>query len=289
LKDSLAIIIRTAGERTVGACWELAAQQAEGITIEVIKESPFEAALQKTYEIGIGLGRPWTMTLDGDVLLRAGALSAFLAAAEALPDDYVQVEGRVHDNFFGSYRHAGHRIYRTSLLPEALKLVPLPGEQIRPEFSIIHRLALLGLRSRRLSLVMGVHDHEQFYRDVYRKAFVHGKKHPEFAAKLVTRARSKVADDPDFLVFLRGLWNGLEHSGPVSIDVKKFGNIDSMLSEMSLAEKTPAESGQIGFETVERILSKGGRVKTFPPYDLLVTGEWGPRGRDETPGSRAKN
>jgi hypothetical protein len=271
----LTIAIRAASERTAECCRRLACEQAPWATIEVVQERPFEAALRKTYEIGIGSNADWTMTLDADVLLRRGAIDEFVAAAERLPSDFVQIEGRVHDKLLGVYRQAGHRIYRTSLLPQALALVPDPGTEMRPEFSVLYRLALRGFPSRRIGTVMGIHDYEQYYRDLYRKAFVHAKKHPEFIPQFISRIKALLDKDDDFLIVLIGLWKGLEHTGSVRIDVGAFPDITPVLHALGMEEKRGLDPGAIEFGYVERCLAEGPPAETMPEYDLQTTGEWG--------------
>ena len=272
----LTIVIRTADERTAAVCTELVSSQARRANIQVLNERPFEAALRKTYETGIRLAAPWTMTVDGDVLLRNGAIEDFVASAEELPSNFVQIEGRVHDKLVGSYRQAGHRIYRTALLSKALQLVPNPGEQIRPEFSVLHKMALLGHPSRRIGAVLGIHDYEQFYRDLYRKAFVHANKHPELIHHFVTRAKASMQYDLDFKVFLRGLRRGLEHSGPVHIDVAAFGDRAAELTSLGLQERPRLQPDAFGFDDVDRLLAQAGKAEDFYQYDLQTNGEWGP-------------
>jgi hypothetical protein len=270
----LAIIIRTAGERTAGICRDLVVKQAPWATVEVIGERPFEAALRKSYETAIQINAPWTMTVDGDVLLRRRAVQDFLDAAEDLPSDFIQIEGRIHDKILGTYRQAGHRIYRTSLLPRALELVPNPGTEIRPEFSVLHKMALLGHPSRRIGMIMGIHDYEQYYRDLYRKAFVHAKKHPELVPHFVARAKKTISNDVDFLVLLRGLWNGVEHRGAVRIDIQAFGNIEPILAGMGLQEKSELPPGAVDFNQIDCLLRQAAPPERLHYYDLQTKGEW---------------
>ena len=82
---------------------------------------PLELTLRRCYEVGINSGVPWMMTLDADVLLREGAVADFLTAAEALPPEYFQLEGLLHDKLSGLCRNVGHRMYRTQYLDIALQ------------------------------------------------------------------------------------------------------------------------------------------------------------------------
>jgi len=277
MPHDLAIVIRTSGERTQEECLRLVERQGLNVPISVIAEKPFERALIKTYEIGVTAGRRWTMTIDGDVLAREGAAARLLAAAKDMPADYAQIEGYVLDKLLGIYRYAGHRIYRTELLAKAAELVPPPGQQIRPEFHTLQRLAVLGYRSRRVSVVFGIHDYQQYYRDVYRKGIVHGRKHRELASAYMQRTSTELGDDPDFRVLRRALRD---------VEQNVSTSPERVLQKLSLTEKPPL--GKLGdsFLYVENVLRGAGAPNIVPPYDLLSDGEWG--GPAETKPARWK-
>ena len=131
--NAVVAIIRTVGERSFEACRDLLSRQVSSDAVEVVSEHPFENALVRTYEIGIERGARWTMTLDADVLLRDGAVAELIEEAETLPENYVEVAGRIHDKLTGDYRPAGHHIYRTCHLKEALSAIPPAGKEIRPD------------------------------------------------------------------------------------------------------------------------------------------------------------
>jgi hypothetical protein len=148
------------------------------------------------------------LTLDADVVLRPGAVAELLAAASRLPEHVAQIEGLVHDKLSGLFRGAGHRIYRVAYLNEALGLVPPDGAEIRPEHATLKRLAQSGKPSSTCEVVVGLHDHGQYYGDLYRKSFVHGQKHRSWISSLVPWWQSRAEGDPDYRVVLRGYLDG---------------------------------------------------------------------------------
>src|SRR5262249_84141 len=160
-------------------------------------------------EVAIQRGARWTMTLDADVLLREGAVEHLVAEAEAMPDNFLQIEGRIHDKLTGLYRHAGHRIYRTNYLERALQEIPPVGTEMRPEYATVQRMEELGFPSQQIGLIVGIHDYEQYFRDIYRKAFVHANKHACLLEELVTRWKRLALQDSDFRIALRALYDGL--------------------------------------------------------------------------------
>lgn len=262
-------VIRTAGERTFEVCRKLLLEQVPAEDVEVVCERPFEKALIRTYKIGIERGAQWTMTLDADVLLRDGAVEKLIAEAEALPDECLQIEGRILDKLTGLYRQAGHRIYRTRFLPDALSEVPVLGEEIRPEYATLETMARRGFPSQCVDLVVGIHDYEQYYRDIYRKAFVHANKHPRLVGELVGRWKRLGLEDRDYCVALRGLYDGLMCFKGVKIDVDAYPHdLNPMLEELGLSEKEESPSQNIDFSFVERVLERAG-----PPLSL-ENGAW---------------
>ncbi|MBL0226738.1 MAG: hypothetical protein IPQ16_14535 [Geobacteraceae bacterium] len=207
--------------------------------LSIVQECPFEAALRKCYEIGIESGKKWMVTVDADVLLSHGSIASLLFAAEQMPGNYFQLEGRIYDKITGIYRQAGHRIYRTEYLKKAINLIPKDATQIRPEYFTLQQMGQLGYLSRRVANVVGLHDFEQYYGDYYRKAFIHAVKHKWHVNSYIERC-ARYHQDVDFLVILKGLCDGLESNDNVSIDKSKFIVKSRVaLDEMGIIEKEP--------------------------------------------------
>lgn len=270
------VVVRSAGERTVDTCLELLRQQAGEATVDVICERPFERALKVTCNRGIAGGRKWTMTLDADVLLREGAVRRLVEAAAAMPESFAQVEGQIYDKVSGTHREAGQRIYRTALLPQVLEAVPEPGVELRPEYATLKRLDAAGHPSRRVALVVGVHDHEQYFTDLLKKAGLHALKHDYLLVPFVRRARSRMEADPDFKVILEGLWMGLQHGR--SWLASPSAHADS-LARLGMREKPPLRTGEIGYQRVEHWLAEAGPAQQF--------NEWAKGRRKETAPTRS--
>ncbi len=239
-------VVRVADERTSKACISTLEMQMPKENIHIVQEVPFEVALRKCYEIGAKSNVKWMLTIDADILLLPGSIEKLLNEAEKMPEHYVQIEGRIFDKVFGSYRQAGHRIYRTSLLPLALELVPADGEQVRPEYTTLQRLGKRGHPSRRVGVVAGIHDFEQSYTALYRKAYVHGTKHADHANELLKRCKQSAPADPDYRVILQGFCDGSIPSDKVSIDARKFKDrAKRALEYLELEEKPPFEVSSI--------------------------------------------
>ena len=238
-QDTIAVI-RGVGERTLPMCRALLEIQLPSERIHLASAVPFETTLEHCYEIGIASGAKWMLTVDADVLMFPGSVSTLIDAATEMPACYAQLEGRIFDKILGTYRQAGHRIYRTSILKTARQLIPDAGTAIRPEHETLQRLGKRGHPSRRISEVIGLHDFEQYYKDLYRKSFVHAIKHYPKAREILQRCAKNREADTDFNIIRRAVHDGLESTEQISIDKSKFDSrSDVALRDLGLDEKQP--------------------------------------------------
>ena len=232
-------VIRSAGERTEQMCLQLLGKQVAADRIRIVREVPFEKALLSCYQIGIHSGADWLLTLDADVLLLPDAVESLVSEAERMPDHFCQVEGFVFDNLLRCWRPAGNRVYRVAHLAQAMRAVPSPGTELRPERAVLHAMARQGHPSRRVSLRMGLHDFEQYHRDLYRKAFVHAKKHTKEVSCWVGE-QLPAFDDAELAVVRRGFRDGAASAAAVKIDKTFLRDAEQqVLQELGLVEKNP--------------------------------------------------
>lgn len=269
--DDVIVILRAAGERSLDASLALVHAQVPRDRVFVVEERPFERALRTTYERGIQQASKWTVTLDADVLLQDGAIAALIGEAERMPESYVQIEGRIFDKLTGLFRQAGHRVYRTSLLKEALRHVPEPATVLRPEYETLLKMTALGHRSRRVAHVVGLHDFEQYYRDIYRKAYVHARKSRGWVPLMVERCLRYAGSDRDFDVVLKGLCDGLTTNDAVSIDTRHFeGRLsDAWLKSIGLEEKPPLGGAQLSSSALQQTCRDVLRSHVAPIFDTV--------------------
>lgn len=262
------VVIRAAGERTLELCRKIVERQVLPERVFVVQAAPFEEALRQTYQKGIELGAKWTLTVDADILLRPGAVEDMVAQGERFKAKTFQVLGQVYDKLLVEAREGGARLYRTSALNEALDLIPPDGQEKRPEFHATKCMMERGWRCERVRLVTGLHDYEQYYRDVYRKAVVHGHKWIDELGDLVLKWKPRAMDDPDYLVALRGVCAGLIGNERPRLDIRAFEGVDCGLGDLGLSEKQPLEAsnGKVAeFERiVQAILDKECPWKTKP-------------------------
>ncbi len=252
------VVVREAGERTASAARALAEAEVGSDSVTSIREVPFAAALRRGLELGVEAGRRWTLCLDADVLLRPGALADLVAAADqivARDDSVLALNGTVADKLLGQFRQAGTSLYRTAHLPKALAEGPFDPKKRRPETRLKDFMNGRGHPWHNLDVKVGLHDHDQFFRDIFRKVFQHARKHARFIP-YAERYWARMADaDPDFRV---ALWSlqiarmlepyaprpGTQSDENIAIDVRGFAcDFDAILTPAGMTEKMPLAPG----------------------------------------------
>lgn len=269
VQSDFVAVIRTTGERTFETCRRLVLEQMPETRLHVVKEYPFEAALRRCYEIGLNSGAEWMVTIDADVLLKRNAIASLLEEAAAMPENHFQMEGMVLDKLTRRFRWAGYRAYRVRHLDAAWKLLPADRAEIRPESSTLDRMAAQGypyLRSRR---IYGVHDYEQYLRDIYRKAYVHASKHPQWLPELLATWKNLARSDVDLRVALAGAHDGLLAHEEPRIDTRDFlGKTEEILAKLGLEEKEALASDGVVFETIDELI--GNAIKSPEIKEVAV-------------------
>jgi hypothetical protein len=253
--ESVLAVIRSSGERTTNLCKQLLARQIPEKNIVVIRESPFRKAVIRTFECGLEYGLPWTFALDADTLILENALHSMLVAIENSEENVFEVQGQVMDKLFACARAAGQHIYRTSLFEKALKLIPPDSVSMRPETYTLGMMANQGQPWIQNDLLLGLHDFEQYYRDIYRKAFQHAKKHRRSIKYLKTLWKRLGGNDPDYLVALMGLEAGIKHKGSFRVDIRNFDSSQIFQGKMkNIQEKDIFPPNIIGGYNVDSII-----------------------------------
>ncbi|NRD89509.1 hypothetical protein C8024_08730 [Sphingopyxis sp. BSNA05] len=218
--NAVTMIIRTVGERTQAACREsIRAQGVDDAQIITVREAPFSKAMRVGFEAGIAAGREWTFCIDADVIMRPGSIAAMMRQAMQQPPEVFELQGVVLDKLFVTLREAGNHLFRTSLLPEMIELIPEEGQSLRPETTAMEGMKARGYPWTRVPYVVGLHDFGQNNRDIFRKCYTHAQKHSHLLNELLPKMRERAAADHDFAVAIAGLAEGLKATGAVRIDI----------------------------------------------------------------------
>lgn len=239
--DNTLWVIRSAGERTTDICEHLVRQFAPAERVQVIYERPFNAAVRRGFELGRASGLKWTCCIDADVLLLEQEITEQLRRAETLAENVFCVQGLVYGKFLPIRRPAGNHLYRNALAAQALPLIPPDGDALRPESVTTQAMKDRGYFTYQTDVVVGLHDYEQYYQDIYRKCFLHINKHEADLMPMVeSHWRQHRITDQDYEVALLGALAGKVHEGKVYIDRQfQAEEAQKMLTLAKIEEKPP--------------------------------------------------
>jgi len=264
-KDVL-IVIRNAGERTTDCCRTLCEKMVGPENVRVIREAPFERALTKMCDIAIEHGLPWTFSVDADVLLDSDAVSYLWQTAVTSNPNVFQVQAPIVCKLFRGVRF-GMRMYRTAVLPRFREYVPSEGAEHRPETYAVSKLKEEGGETTLLTEPVGIHDFEQYYRDMYRTAYVFGQKFVRRLPELLPAWKDLKTDDPDFQIALRGVYDGLMASGDVVLNPAFYAEQAALaIRELGLEEKQPLAPYELTAEHVAEII----KTTNWPVVDPML-------------------
>jgi hypothetical protein len=277
-RPDVAVIIRGVGERTEHLCYHLITGQIMAKNINVIHETPFSAALKKSFEIGLQAGCKWTLVVDADVLVRPTIVKELIARAHKLPSSVFALQTEMLDKFFGGIRVGGIKLYRTSMLEEAVVLVP--EVDVRPETFVIKNMHKKGRYVDISDLVCGIHDFEQYYRDIFRKGFAHAIKHADFANILCPYWERMSASDNDFAVLLAGFKIGMSHKADLRLDKDEAADgFKKYATSMHLTEKPTLDEEKVNHFDIDKIM----RTFKAPAEYTFIKAELDKKGRPEVP------
>ena len=235
MSSALQIIIRASGERTEGRCAKLARKQGK---VHIIKAYPFGESLRQTYALGMTFEQEWTPVIDADVLLFDGVLKKAIDELNALKlkEKVVCLDGKTKDKILMVNRRAGIHIYRTELFEKCLKYID--DGNLKPESNVRKRMHRIGYHTHVGNIIFGEHDHEQYYKDLWRKAVCQAHKVGDMIKKnnCVKKWKAMIKADPDYKVILAAHDYGKTLKS-VKIDARKdYGGSDG-IKKLGLKEK----------------------------------------------------
>lgn len=238
LSAHLHVVVREAGERTADACCAELVRQVGADRVSRVSLTPFWSTLREGLRQGHASGADWVMSVDADVLPTEDAVARVTEWATRSAADVGVLSGMIQDKFMAGIRYGGIRLYRSEIIPKVLDLIPVQGETVRPESTALTRLVAEGWRHELVPELVGLHDYEQYYRDIYRKAFLHMRKHGARAARFLELWLAHAAGDEDFRVALAGAADAWLWPADVDCDASHtvYRNADT-LTRLGLQEK----------------------------------------------------
>ncbi|MEX0780267.1 MAG: hypothetical protein WD491_14640 [Balneolales bacterium] len=232
------LVIRAAGERTAERCRQMVLREVPEEDVHVVELVPFEEALRECYRIGMESGKKWMITIDADVLPRRSFSKKLMKLSARVNPNILMYNGYVHDKLLMKRRRAGFRVYNTSHLAEAFSHIPENGATLRPESHIINCMLERGYEKQNFNYVMGIHDYHQYYRDIYRKSFLHASKHEKQITSLTNAWEKASTKDPDFKVAIRAAADGLSLPVQAKTDATMYDEYAAKaLQDLGLREK----------------------------------------------------
>lgn len=242
------VVVRECGERTAGACAELLQALFPDQQIHRVSGRPFSATLRRSLEKGLQEGRTWLLCIDADVLVLTELIN-FVTEMSRLPDDVFVGQALVVDKFLPTRRPAGNHLYRTAFIPAALSFIQ-DGSVLRPETEMITAMRAKGFSFHQSRRIIGLHDFEQYFVDVYLKAYLHSKKHANLMHLTEPVWQYLARDDVDFQLALIALGDArLDESPPeVSRDFR-LDAAEHALASLAIPEKPPLEPGLDAFRS----------------------------------------
>lgn len=254
--EDITVVIRSAGERTTGACFSLARQVFPHDNVIIIKTFPFSEAIKESFNIARKRNKPWVFCVDADVLVSVDGVNQLLQHAASSEENVFEIQGLILDKFFPVFRPAGNHLYRTLHVERAMTFLPKEGTSLRPESDMLKRMSAAGFPYIQCDATVGIHDYEQFYVDIFRKCFLHAHKHFHVLSLIEGYWVEKAKTDTDFKVALWASLAGKLYGGTVYVD-KRFlkSEAETFLSFLGIDEKQ-LEFVSVSAEEIDRELNR---------------------------------
>lgn len=235
--NNTTIIIRSVNERTSKLCQTLIEKEYDKKDIFVINEKPFSNAIRKSFEIGLQQNKKWTLCIDADVLVYPKTIDKLIEFGETTDENVFEIQGLIQDKFFLIKRPAGNHLYRTKLIPEAINLIPDSDKSLRPESDTLKQMVEKGYTWQQTDIIIGLHDYEQYYKDIFRKSMLQAHKHKTFMNKIMEKWETLKIEDADYQIATWGaMWGAVSRN--ISVD-KNFqeNEIREILELKNIKEK----------------------------------------------------
>jgi hypothetical protein len=272
--NNITVIIRTANERTIKVCKEIVLKEVNEKNIFVVAEKPFSEAVKKTFEIGIAEGKKWTLAVDADLILMPNSIVEMIKNADMLDDRLYVYQGHILDKFRCGIKQGGPHLYLTQNLDVVKKFYGEISLSLRPESFTYKKMEALGYKVVSENRLFALHDFYQSNSDIYRKAFFHGIKHPNWKSLLPTWVENGKTD-MDFKIavhgFIDGYYSNLEEYPSVSFLKEMYGRS----AETYIFLEPEEELNVITTHDIDRILESH-RIELkeglgFSTYDKSVS------------------
>lgn len=265
-KKNLCIIVRSCGERTTELCESLIKKSIHRDNlVYVIKDFPFLKVLKIGYKKALQANCKWTIFIDGNVLPFSDSISLLCDFADQMDEKQSVIQGLVFKKFFNLALPSGNKLYRTSCMEKLIDLVETQNIEACPETLAITKLSLhYGYDPiNTVPIFFGLHDYEQYYYDIYRKAFNFSRGIEKFLPYLTSFWRTK-KDDLEFKIALTGLADGIKN---YDIGLDKLNSNSILMKEgfklLKLQEKERLIDNDFFSNLTRSILETNHEINSF--------------------------
>ena len=237
------IVIRTVGERTEDVCIELVnRQKAANEILHVLRKNTHAKAVESTIKIGLESNAEWLIAIDADMLLIPEGLTIIRKEIRSCSSDVAILHPAVVDKLYRMKRW-GLTVYRQSILSE-----------LHDEFQKIRKkqhLKIEGAAIKALSTkknrevvfsrnVAAIHDFYQYYRDLYRKAYLNTLRNPGYNKKTEKYWKRLANSDGDYLVMFKAMQDALKEQRVLTNSATDFDldKLERIVQCLVLEEKS---------------------------------------------------
>lgn len=176
LNRNICIVVRSVSERTEQECLNIIKRQ--GFDYFLIKEMPFQKAIERTFQIGLeNRDRNILLAMDADVLLFRNSISDIIYFIKNNKYNFFRYDFKVIDKFRGII-NAGVHGYINKYSENVIDYIKcknlfIPPYSHRPESTILKEFSKKNkLKSIIIDYpIVGIHDYEQFYSDIISKYY----------------------------------------------------------------------------------------------------------------------
>lgn len=228
------IIVRAIGERTEKECIRRCSLQGH---VSVVREYPFGESIRKTYKLALSfIGQKWIPVIDADVLLNNDCLKQAVQRLQDKSNNIFCWDGHTNDKIMGKNRRAGVHIYNQNLLERGLRFID--NNHIKPETNVRKKMLQQGfLTYKDQKFIFGLHDYEQYYRDLWRKAICQTKKLAKMTGARPAKWKKLARKDNDFYVIYEAYKWAKKNNPDILIDARMNFDAKWHLDNLGIEEK----------------------------------------------------
>lgn len=265
--DDFHWIVRSAGERTTDLCVHLIEREYTTSPVTVLREAPFSKAVEETLRQGHACGKRWTVCLDADVLLFGNGMKRLLRLIQKDKYKAFCYQALIYDKLIPIRRPAGIHVYDNGRALMGIEHIPANGNAIRPESFMTSQMAEAGHKTLQTPFLIGLHDFEQYYKDLFRKSILHSNKHIGVLDTCEAYWRKQKHSDADYAVALDGCLAGKLIEENLKVD-KNFwkDKTDEYLERFGLEEKSELEISDEGIGQLKRQFHNRHIINTVQRY-----------------------